>query len=96
MLMYGWLNEIAPIMEEVPDPFRWSPFDVEPFQCHILPVTSVHINMKYEVIHNGEEPYDRQCAKDNGVFCAALSFILFSAKILWYGGSIHHRAVLWQ
>ena len=58
--------------------------------------TSVHINMKDEDIYNGEEPYDRQCAKDNGVFCAALSFILFSANIIWDGGSVHHRTVLWQ
>lgn len=41
--------------------------------------------MKDEDIHNGEEPYDRKCAKDDGVFCAALSFILFSANIIWDG-----------
>ena len=35
--------------------------------------------MKDEAIQiNGKEPYDRQCAKDDGVFCTALSIILFS------------------
>ena len=58
--------------------------------------TSVPINMKDEDIYNGEEPYDRKCAKDDGVLCTALSIILFSTDIIWNGGSVHHRAVLWQ
>ena len=58
--------------------------------------TSVPINMKDEDIHNGEEPYDRKCAKDDGIFCTALSIILFSTDSIRDGGSVHHRAVLWQ
>ena len=58
---------------------------------------SVHINMKDEAIQiNGKEPYDRQCAKDDGVLCTALSIILFSTDSIRDGGSVHHRAVLWQ